>query len=235
MTGTVLWSLVVLVLVGGPLLGAWRVRRRRALLATGDPAVRRRATVRSIGIQWTMTLALAAAWIADGRGLTGLRLDRLPEGPWQIGATIGVLVLFQTLATGWFRASRSPAALHQLRKTVEPSVLGLMPRTSPEWVRFGALAVTAGVCEEFIYRGVAFALVTETFGVIAAVVVTSVAFGAGHAYQGVSGMFRTGLLGAVFAGIVLTTGALWLAMALHALADLFQGYLLATAVAAPEE
>jgi membrane protease YdiL (CAAX protease family) len=97
----------------------------------------------------------------------------------------------------------------------------LLPESTREklWALFG-LAPTAGLCEEFLYRGF---LLAEASGwlhsVFWGVVVSSVAFGLAHLYQGVNGMFRAALLGALLAYPVVQVGSLYPSMAAHFLID----------------
>ena len=85
------------------------------------------------------------------------------------------------------------------------------------------LAVTAGVCEELIYRGFGLAALRWAVPGIsegALIAVTATAFGLAHLYQGRVGVVLTGVLGAYFAWITISTGTLLPAMLLHGLVDL---------------
>src|SRR5262245_60844886 len=79
----------------------------------------------------------------------------------------------------------------------------------------------AAVVEELAYRGWILACCAEIGGHsrgawFAAVLVSSVLFGAVHAYQGLSGMISTGLTGVVFAVTYLATGRnLWATIIAH--------------------
>lgn len=97
----------------------------------------------------------------------------------------------------------------------------LMPENGREklWALFG-LAPTAGLCEEFLYRGFLLAEMTAWFHSAAwGVVVSSAAFGLAHSYQGLNGMVRAGLLGALLAWPVVHLGSLYPSMAAHFLID----------------
>ena len=83
----------------------------------------------------------------------------------------------------------------------------------------------AAVVEELAYRGWILTRCVEIGGDsrrawVAAVLVSSVLFGAVHAYQGLSGMISTGLTGVVFAVTYLATGRnLWTAIIAHGVLD----------------
>jgi uncharacterized protein len=117
------------------------------------------------------------------------------------------------------------AVATRLRRGRLPRMLGdvgpLMPRNRAE-LRWGAaLAITAGVTEELMFRlalPLAVALVSGSalLGFLAA----TAAFAMLHRYQGWLGVIATGGVGALFAAIYLVTAQLWFAIALHTLVDL---------------
>jgi membrane protease YdiL (CAAX protease family) len=101
--------------------------------------------------------------------------------------------------------------------------LALLPRTGEERLWFVGLAVTAGCCEELIFRGFGIAYLRWLWPSApdwALIAITAAAFGFAHLYQGPRGVVLTGLVGAYFAWVVLSTGTLWPAIAIHALLDL---------------
>lgn len=100
-------------------------------------------------------------------------------------------------------------------------VLRLIPQTGQEkLLALLVLAPTAGVCEEFVYRGYLLGELAGRFHSVAfAWVVSSLAFGLCHAYQKFSGVVRAALLGALLAAPVVLTGSLYPAIAAHFLID----------------
>lgn len=97
----------------------------------------------------------------------------------------------------------------------------LLPQTRGE--KFWAVllvAPTAALCEEFLYRGFLLAQLHRGLDSGAlALVLSSVAFGLAHAYQGAGGMARAALLGAWLAYPVVRVGSLYPSMAAHFLID----------------
>jgi membrane protease YdiL (CAAX protease family) len=75
----------------------------------------------------------------------------------------------------------------------------ILPQSTAELVPFLALAVTAGLCEEFLYRGFAMAMIARV-GLPTGVVIlfSSVLFGLAHLYQGRAGFVSTMVLGLLF-------------------------------------
>jgi CAAX protease family protein len=97
----------------------------------------------------------------------------------------------------------------------------LMPESRREklWALLG-MAPTAGICEEFLYRGFLLAEVSGWFhSIFWGVVVSSAAFGLAHIYQGANGMVRAALLGAMLAYPVVRLGSLYPSMTAHFLID----------------
>lgn len=103
---------------------------------------------------------------------------------------------------------------------------------------FQRLALTAGICEEVLFRGFLLWYLTPVLGVVGAVVAGAVVFGLGHAYQGKAGVMKTGIVG-LLAGVFATLGGtlLW-PIILHAAIDLqggAVGYLLLREDATPPQ
>jgi membrane protease YdiL (CAAX protease family) len=97
----------------------------------------------------------------------------------------------------------------------------LIPETRREklWAVL-ILAPTAAFCEEFVYRGYLLTELSHWFhSLIWAWVISSVAFGLAHAYQGWSGMTRAALLGALLAYPFVRLGNLYPSMLAHGLID----------------
>jgi hypothetical protein len=100
----------------------------------------------------------------------------------------------------------------------------MLPHDQRELRWFGVVAVTAGLCEELLYRGYLIWYLQHWLPLTFAVTVAVVIFGVGHFYQGARGMLLTALVGAFLAAVYLFTGTLFASMAIHALMDLYSGY-----------
>ncbi len=97
----------------------------------------------------------------------------------------------------------------------------LMPETPREklWGIL-VLAPTAAFCEEFLFRGYLLTQMQDWLhSLLWAWIVSSVAFGLAHVYQGWSGMTRAGLLGVLLAYPVVRWGSLYPSMLAHWMID----------------
>ena len=83
------------------------------------------------------------------------------------------------------------------------------------------LAPSAGLCEEFLFRGFLLARLTDLLGHPAlAALVSSAAFGLSHIYQGPAGAARAALIGLALAAPALAAGTILPSMAAHVLIDI---------------
>lgn len=172
--------------------------------------------------------------IGLGAGLVGARsggLAALGLGPAEVGPTAawaGGLVVAGVALVVAFRELALALGIHD-----SPLLLALMPRTRRERAVFGALSVTAGVCEEVAYRGYALTLLIGVVGTLPAAVFTSLVFGLMHGYQGWLGVARTSVLGGLLAAGYLASGTLWAPVVAHAALDVVLGVVLADRLVVP--
>ena len=218
--------------VGEPFVGHVLHRRFEGRLRT-DGGARRSFYGRLLVLEWGLAALVLVVWLSAPEvdaAAVGLRWPQSWPGPLAVAATVAVLgfVVVSTRALrsgGLARAAAEPRRPGQGRHA-EPAVhatLALLPRTTAERRLFTLVGVTAGVCEEWLYRGFLLAVVAAGGGGLptpALVAIGALAFGLAHAYQGVAGIVTTGVLGGVMAGLYLGTGSLLLPVVLHALIDL---------------
>jgi membrane protease YdiL (CAAX protease family) len=189
------WLIVIVLGVLLPLRGKLRLQKLMVLPQIG---ARERLSLyaSTIGFQWVA--AALVAWRSWARGLGLEDLGLVVHGRWRIAiaAIVGAATLggFQ-----WLNLRRMGRSSGKAREFMRVLAERILPQSRLELVPFLALAVTAGICEEFLYRGFAMAALTRAglpaWGVV---LLSSVLFGLAHLYQGRGGLLSTLVIGTVF-------------------------------------
>ncbi len=191
-------------------------------VASGRPNARASVYREVIALEWITTAVIAAVWMRSARPwrLIGL----VPPVGWHLVLTIALLAALLMLFRAQLRAVRrlDPAKRDRLRIR-SAAVSPLIPHNRIERAWFVPLAITAGLCEEFVYRGFLLWVFRAWLGLWGAALASTVAFGFAHAYQGRRGAIRAGTLGAVFVILAIVMGSVVPGMVLHALLDLISG------------
>jgi membrane protease YdiL (CAAX protease family) len=100
----------------------------------------------------------------------------------------------------------------------------ILPQSTVEMLPYLALAITAGLCEEFLYRGFAMAVLLHVgLQAWAVVLLTSVLFGLAHSYQGRGGIVMTLLIGLVLGTSRIAYDSLVPAIFWHSAVDVVAG------------
>jgi membrane protease YdiL (CAAX protease family) len=175
----------------------------------------------TIASQWV--IAGLVAWRALARGLSAGSLGLANHGG--VNTILGSLALAVIAgALHWLnlrRVGKSQGKAPELMRSLAQRIL---PVNSVELLPYCALAVTAGVCEEFLYRGFAMGAFSGLgFPAWAVVLLTAVLFGLAHAYQGRSGILGTFVMGILFGVVRLAYDTLVPVMMMHATVDLVAG------------
>ena len=197
--------------LGVPLAGlpARRELELRLLGPGRRPAIYRQAISRL----WLLAgIAIATAGLAKvSLSQLGLRAPGTEVGKGVGWLADGVLVI-ATATTLAVLAGGPPAGRTQ----------SLLPRTRLERRRYLVLALTAGVVEELLYRGFLMLYVTGALGwsVQSAALVSALAFGISHLYQGTGTALVAGIIGYGFAEAYAVTGSLLLPVVVHIALDL---------------
>lgn len=212
--------LVLLLVIAVPLRGAQRYKILMRRIAR-HPELRVRFYLSGIATQWIMLLPLA--FIAWGLGWTPNILGlQFPDRFWW-GLLISVVLLAIVYAQVFYirRASGSSEGREMLRKAMQ-GPLHMLPRTAQERNLWVLLSLTAGICEEILYRGFLPLYIVEYFPIVAfwaALSIAAILFGIGHLYQKIPGVLGTAAIGLVFGGLYFLTGSLLFPMIVHTLFD----------------
>jgi len=200
----------------------WGTRQMRQLNQRPTSQARIRAYAETIGVDWILLAVLFLIVPTSGLLFTPtatniaiLGIDSSVIYGFIVGVAIS-LVVFTALA--WFVESIR-SYVQQMMKGVE----SILPQNSRERWTFAAVAVTAGICEEVIFRGFLLHYLHVqpfTLNIGVSVLLAALIFGLAHLYQGLQGIIITTIMGIFFGLLFMATGNLLLPIILHAFIDL---------------
>jgi membrane protease YdiL (CAAX protease family) len=172
-------------------------------------------------------------------GLARLLISPGPAAAWLpaavlVGPALAVVVtayflfallpLIQSLrGTRWRRAYQL-AIRHELAR-----IPGMVPNNSAERAAWIAISLTAGICEEILFRGFLIRFLYESASALpiaAALAVSCLCFGLAHVYLGPKGALNAAIGGFSYGCLFLLSGSLIPSILLHALVDLQMPYVM---------
>lgn len=214
------WIIFTVLGVALPWRGQYRLRR---LLELPEVGSRERIALylSTIAFQWA-ALAITA-WRAQARGLS---LADLGLGRGRMVGLLAAGILGGAVLGGLHWLNLRRIARGDLKQTSRLRAVSqrILPRSKVELVPYFALALTAGFCEEFLYRGFSMAaLFGAGLPTALVVLVSSVLFGLAHLYQGRSGLLGTLVLGTVFGLARIAYDSIVPVMFWHAAVDVVAG------------
>ncbi len=188
---------------------------------------RKRFYAWTLGSEWLLTIAVVGLLLRHGVALSGIG-EALGRRIVTIGFVAAGLILV-ALAAAYNRRRFAQLSPERLSKVLHRTGF-LVPRSRAERALFVLVAVTAGFCEELLYRGWLWRFFGDLTGHLwVAVVLSATAFGLAHAYQGRAAIISTGIVGLLFSVPVLLANSLVPVQIIHAGIDLMNGLLLSKA------
>lgn len=166
-------------------------------------------------------------WTLAALAMLAARFSGLDRGDLWLHAPDPGLLAAATAATT--AAGLALMALARLVRVPEtPLIRFLLPRSGSEKIAFAGLSVSAGIAEELVFRAFLIAALLQAgAGTAAAIGISIAVFAISHAYQGIAGVVRVALLGALLTAPIFLVDSIYPAMIAHALLDLIAGLVLA--------
>jgi membrane protease YdiL (CAAX protease family) len=221
------WDFVLILLFLGVLV-PWRgAARMKSLLSKPELTSTDRLSLYGSTILFQWLIVAVVAWRSVARTVSPVELGLTDRHSWLVMWTSLVLtgLLCSNQVVGLRRIARMPEGQRGSHFAITEKI---MPRGSREILVFAALAYTAGLSEEFLYRGFVFmafsrmAVNLNSPNTVAAIL-SSVLFSLAHLYQGRRGIITTFVVGMIFATIRIWTGSLIPVIAAHIGIDLVAG------------
>ena len=174
---------------------------------------------------WGITALTAAVWWGNDRPWHLIGLDwpfLLPSG-WPLIALILFVVVYITDTISEVK----PLVSGEEEMEKEGNALGFLPETAYEYFHYTFLALTAGICEEFIFRGYFIRYFQTLLGTehtyTMAILIPALIFGFVHFYQGWQAVIKITAMAIMFGFIFVHTESLWVLISVHAAVDLIGG------------
>jgi membrane protease YdiL (CAAX protease family) len=173
--------------------------------------------------EWLFATVAIAVWIRQARDWDALGLAA-PAGGQAWSALAVALVLGGLLAAQSAMVSARAETHAQVRATMAP-IVEVLPADRSDLTGFLAMSVTAGICEELLFRGYLPWYLAHWLGGWGAQAAALAVFGMAHISLGVAAAVKAFLRGAVFAGLYVWSGSLLPGMLLHTLVDATSGWM----------
>jgi membrane protease YdiL (CAAX protease family) len=181
-------------------------------------------------------VTIAWEWLLAGIALLGIRLKKVPlrellgkkrRDIRDLFVDIGTAGVFWVISLMVLAMVALFLRLFHL-ESPQKKIGQLAPSTLSEAGLWIVLSISAGICEEFLFRGYLQQQFIRTTGrVWVGVLVSSVLFGCAHGYEGIAGMLMITVFGALFGLLALWRKSLRAGMIAHAWHDGFTGIALA--------
>jgi membrane protease YdiL (CAAX protease family) len=167
--------------------------------------------------EWSWVVVLLLITATTERPLAYLGLTRPNPLGWLI-----MFALLLGIGLSVVLLRRNPGAMAAMQRSLEGSAL-FLPYTPAERKWYAATAITAGICEELLYRGFLMHYLPATFPFLdwlLVSIISGIIYGLSRAYQGFKGILQTALTGFSFSIVFVLSGSLLPAMVFHILAEL---------------
>ena len=217
------WDFWLIFFVLGVIL-PWRGRvRTKKLLAMPQVSTTERLALYASTIAFQWFAVAVVAWRAWAHGYTASQLSlTIPDrSRILVPSIVGAATI---AALQWLNLRRVGKLPVEARGSLQALAERILPQSTVELLPYLALAITAGLCEEFLYRGFAMAAMLHVgLQAWAVVLLSSVLFGLAHSYQGRGGIVMTLMIGLILGTSRLAYDSLVPAVFWHSAVDVVAG------------
>jgi membrane protease YdiL (CAAX protease family) len=221
------WDHIFIVIIGivFPLYSV--VSSRRPLPSVQfDFALKKNLYYSNSMILWVAVGMVWLLWWSHDRPFSTLGF-KFPRWEWHaIQITLLVLILYLVDVFLELKITRRRIKTVRRWKKFTP----FLPENKHEYKHFMFLAVSAGICEEIIFRGYFINYLqslwhNSVLGLWGAVSIPAILFGVAHLYQGTNAVLKIILMAVLFGWIFILTQSLLIVIILHIFIDAAGGWL----------
>lgn len=179
------------------------------------------------GLLWGLALVVLGVWWFSGRSFVELGLGFSPwDFPvlgWAILGIFGALYFVDLFMEVGSHRGREQTS-EEMRRD-----LSFLPASWSEYGHYIFLAISAGFCEEVVFRGYFIRYFQLVLGqdslllVGLSLLLPAIIFGVSHLYQGWQAVVKIVSMALMFGAFFVLTGTLWPLIVFHAIVDLLGG------------
>ena len=176
---------------------------------------------------WALAIVVVLVWYFTGRSLSilGFRLPNPDSTNLSLAIALAFIVAYGVyiLTDMWSEKAKLKARKHLKKHTP------FLPENTYELRHFSFVALSAGVCEEVLFRGFFITYLLSLFGnsfsaQAAALLIPTIIFAVSHFYQGWKAVAKIALLSLAFGILFIISQSLLVPILLHTFVDLVSGY-----------
>jgi membrane protease YdiL (CAAX protease family) len=176
---------------------------------------------------WIMAVVVMVVWYFSGRDLWDLGF-RIPDFSGSLWIWLTLMFCGGYVLDLWWKTSDPRRKLNLIDKFLKNTPF--LPQNRYELNHFMLVAVSAGVCEEIVFRGyfiqyLMYFTGDTMIGIAIAIAVPAAIFAFSHLYQGWDAVLKIVVLAVLFGVLFWTMKSLWWLIALHILLDAVGGFL----------
>ena len=208
------WIAMAVLLLVYPAMSLYQVDDMDSILKSINEGTLLVLLISTIVIQWGIFLMLYVAVFRESTGMAGLgfKKPRWIDLAWAMAFLLGANLVLSGVA--W--------ALAQIGLPMPGEIGMLIPKETTGKLVWVIVSVTAGVCEETAFRGYLMTRIKILMGTkswLVPTLISAIAFGACHAYQGIPGFIVISIYGLLFSLLYLRTGSIWPGIIAHFMQD----------------
>ncbi len=176
---------------------------------------------------WLMALVVMAVWWFSDRSLTSLGFG-LPDLGGNLWIWITAVFCLAYAFDVWFQISSTQRKEKMIDRWQQNTPF--LPQTKKELYYFFIVSLSAGFCEEVIFRGYFIQYIwhftgDSLTGQMLAIFIPGAVFAFSHFYQGWQAVLKIVVMAFLFGALFCVTRSLWVVIILHILVDVIGGYL----------
>jgi membrane protease YdiL (CAAX protease family) len=194
-------------------------------LRANEPGIREAVYLSSMLSQWIFVAIISLWWWYQDRDFQTLMLG-LPQMGFIQLAWLALIIAYGLLVVRYTLYIIADPERHKnwYQRLHNSPGIDVTPARQSQLRSWWLVSLTAGFCEEFIYRAFVLWLLGLYLSPLLALLVMALLFGIGHRYQGREGIWMTAALGLFMGIIYLHTDTLWIAALAHAVIDASHGW-----------